>query len=109
MNGKILSIGRDLIHDNFKTFVNRQIRKRRRDERRFAEQRITKHDFQARKSCVADARSYRIAIEFPLSSAAQLDWKAVTPARRPNIFGGHWLKKFREDQLKHWLTVKQAS
>jgi hypothetical protein len=34
---------------------------RRRDERRLAEQRTTKHQFQARKSCVADARSYRIA------------------------------------------------
>jgi hypothetical protein len=109
VNGKVPLISRDWIQDSFKTFVYRQMRKRRLDERRLAEQRTTKHQFEARKSCVADARSYRIAREFPLSAAAQLDWKTLIPASRSNIFGSAWLKKFRDDQFTHWLTGKQAS
>jgi hypothetical protein len=46
---------------SFKTLVDRTIRKQRREERRLAEQRTTKYRFQARKSCIPDARSYRIA------------------------------------------------
>ena len=60
--GKLLLIGRvDQVGDSFKTFVDRKIRERRRDERRLGEHRTTKHQLQARKSCVADARSYRVA------------------------------------------------
>jgi hypothetical protein len=106
MNGNLPLISKDWVQDSFKTFVDRQMRKRRRDERRLAEQRATKHQFEARKSCVADARSYRVAREFPVSAAAQLDWKALIPAGRINKFGSAWLKKFRDDQLKHWLTAK---
>jgi hypothetical protein len=59
---KLLLIGRvDQVGDSFKTFVDRKIRERRRDERRLCEIRTTKHQLQARKSCVADARSYRVA------------------------------------------------
>ena len=55
--GKLLLIGRvDQVGDSFKTFVDRKIR-----ERRLGEHRTTKHQLQARKSCVADARSYRVA------------------------------------------------
>jgi hypothetical protein len=61
--GKLLLIGRvDQVGDSFKTFVDREIRERRRDERRLYEHRTTKHRLQARKSCVADARSYRVAL-----------------------------------------------
>jgi hypothetical protein len=102
MTGKVPLIGRAQVRDGFKTLVNRQIRKQRRDERRLAEQGTIKHQLEARKSCVADARSYRIAREFPVLAAAQLDWKTLIPARRPNIFGSAWLKKFRDGQLKHW-------
>jgi hypothetical protein len=35
--------------------VDRSMREQHREERRLAEQRATKHRFQARKSCVADA------------------------------------------------------
>jgi hypothetical protein len=60
--GKLLLIGRVAqVGDSFKTFVERKIRERRRDERRLGEHRTTKHQLQARKSCVADARSYRVA------------------------------------------------
>jgi hypothetical protein len=45
----------------FKTLVDRTIRKRRGEERRLAERRTTKYRFQARNSCIPDARSYRIA------------------------------------------------
>jgi hypothetical protein len=45
----------------FRAFVDRKIRERRQNERRLAERRTTKYRLQARKSCVADARSYRIA------------------------------------------------
>src|SRR5262249_39839191 len=46
---------------SFKTLDDRTIRKQRSEERRLAEQRITKYRFQARKSCIPDARSYRVA------------------------------------------------
>ena len=46
---------------SFKTLVDRTIRKQRCEERRLAEQRTTKYRFQARKACIPDARSYRIA------------------------------------------------
>ena len=106
MNGKVLLMGRDLIPDSLKTFVYRQLRKRRWDERELAELRTTKHQLEARKSCVADARNYRIAREFPISAVAQLDWKTIVPTHRPNIFGTAWLKKFGDDHLKHWLSAK---
>jgi len=51
-------------------FVDRKIVEQRRDERRLAEQRTTMHRFQARKSCVADARSYRIARRLPVIAIA---------------------------------------
>jgi hypothetical protein len=75
MKGKFPLIGQDQVHDDFKKLVARQDRKRRMVERQLAEQRTTKHLFEASKSCVADARSYRIAREFPMSAATQLDWK----------------------------------
>jgi hypothetical protein len=95
--------------DNLRTFVYRQLRRRRWDERQLAEQRTTKHQFEARKSCVSDARNYRIAREFPISAVAQLDWKAIISSRPSNIFGIAWLKKFRNDRPKRWLIAKQPS
>jgi hypothetical protein len=60
--GKLLLIGRlDQVGDSFKTLVDRKIRERRQYERRLGEHRTTKHRIQARKSCVVDARSYRVA------------------------------------------------
>jgi len=61
MNEKFLLIGSGRIRGSFKNFVDREIRERRRGERRLTEQRTTKHQLLARNSCVADARSYRIA------------------------------------------------
>jgi hypothetical protein len=86
MNGRFLLFGGDQIENIFKRLVDRQIRKQRREERRLAEEHSTKHQFEARRSCVADARSYRIAKGFPVSAAAQLDWKALIPAGRPSKF-----------------------
>jgi hypothetical protein len=54
---------------------NRETRRQRRDERRLAEQRTTKHPVQSRNSCIADARSYRVARRFPVSAIPQLGWK----------------------------------
>jgi hypothetical protein len=71
--GKLHLIGRDRVQDSFKTLVERQIRERRRDERRLVEQRTTKHQLRARKSCLADARSYRIARRLPAPVALQFD------------------------------------
>ena len=45
----------------FKTLVDQTIRKQRCEERRLAEQRITKYALEARKSCIFDARNYRVA------------------------------------------------
>jgi hypothetical protein len=105
MNGKVPLIGRDRVQNSFKSVVDRQIRKYRHDERRLAEQRTTKHQLEARKSCVADARTYRVAREFPMSAAAQLDWKNLIPAPRFNLLEAGCLKKFRDGQLKHWLIA----
>ena len=65
--------GRDYVEHSFKTLVDRRIRERRGEERRLAEQRTTKHQFHARKSCIADAQSYRVARRLPLFATAQFD------------------------------------
>jgi hypothetical protein len=109
MNGKFLLFGRDETKNSLMHFVDRKIREQRRDERRFAEQRTTKYRVQARNSCIADARSYRVARRFPLLAIAQFDWKALIPTRRTYLSGIGWLKKLRTDQLKHWLAAKPAS
>ena len=72
-------IGQKPLQGSFKNLVDREIRQRRRDERRLAEQRTTKHQLHARKSCVADARSYRIARRLPLPAAARFEWKTLIP------------------------------
>jgi len=84
MNEKFLLIGRDWIPDSFKTMVDHKIRERRRNERQLAEQRTTKHRLSARNSCIADARSYRIARRLPVPSAAQFDWNTLIPVERLN-------------------------
>jgi hypothetical protein len=71
MNGKFLLFGRGEIENSFMQFIDRKIREQRRDERRLAEQRATRHRVQARKSCVADARSYRVARRLPVLAVAQ--------------------------------------
>jgi hypothetical protein len=70
MNGKFLLFGRHKIENNLMGFVDRKIGEQRRDELRLAEQRTTKHRFQAKKSCVADARSYRVARRLPVLAVA---------------------------------------
>jgi len=70
MRGKFLLFGRDEIESSLMGFVDRKIVEQRRDERRLAEKRTTAHRFQARKSCVADARSYRIARRLPVIAIA---------------------------------------
>jgi hypothetical protein len=87
MKGKFPLIGPGRVQDGFKTLVYRQMRKEGRDQRRLTEQRATKHQLKARKSCVTDARSYRVAREFPLSAVAHLDWKTLIPVHRATIFG----------------------
>jgi hypothetical protein len=69
MNEKFPLIGSGRIPGSFKNLIDRKIRERHRGERRLAEQRTTKHQLLARNSCVADARSYRIAKQFPVSFA----------------------------------------
>src|SRR6188768_1682892 len=80
MNGKFLLFGRDKIENSLMGFVDRKIGEQRRDERRLAEQRTAKHRFQARKSCVADARSYRVARRLPVLAVALFD-RATTNSR----------------------------
>ncbi len=63
----------DWVEHSFKTLVGRKVREQRRDERRLAEHRTTKHRLQARKSCTVDARSYRVARRLPLLAMAQFD------------------------------------
>jgi hypothetical protein len=78
MNGKFPLFGRGEIENTFMHLVGRSIREQRREERRLAEQRTAKHRFQARKSCVADARSYRVARRLPVLAVAQFDGKTLT-------------------------------
>src|ERR1044072_8947848 len=109
MIGKFLLFAQAETENSLIRFADRKISEQRRDERRYAEQRTTKHRVQTRKSCIADARSYRVARRFPLLAIAQFDWKALIPTRRTYSFGIGWLKKLRNDQSKHWLTAKQAN
>ena len=46
---------------SFGALVARTIREQDGEERRLAEQRATKHHFQARNSCILDGRNYRFA------------------------------------------------
>jgi hypothetical protein len=66
-------LSRVWVEHSFKRLVSRKIRERDREERRFAEQRITKHRFQAIKSCVVDARNYRVARKVSSLSMAHFD------------------------------------
>jgi hypothetical protein len=81
MNGKFLLFGRDEIENSLMRFVDRKIREQRRDERRLAEQCTTKHRVPARKSCIADARSYRVARRLPVLAVALFD-RATTDSRQ---------------------------
>ena len=63
--------GRDQVEHSFRALVDRTIREQRREERQLAEQRGTKHQFQARNSCTLDGRSYRIARRLLLLARAQ--------------------------------------
>ena len=76
MNDKFPLIGGGRIPGSFKNLIDRQIRERRRGERRLAERRSTKYQLLARNSCVADARSYRIARQFPVKSLALINQSA---------------------------------
>ncbi len=82
MNGKFLLFGRDQIENSFRHLVDSHIREQRRSERRLGEQRITKHQLDARNSCVADARSYRVARRLPLLAIAQLDGRPLNSRER---------------------------
>ena len=103
---KLRLIGRDRAQDSFKSLVDRKVREQRRHERRVAEHRTTKHQLQARSSCVADARSYRVARRLPVPAAAKFDWKGLIPMERVNKVRSAWLKKFRDHQFTRWLTAK---
>ena len=62
---------RDRFQFSFRTLVDRTIREQRREERRLAEQRGTKHKFKARNSCIFDGRNYRIPRRLLLSARTQ--------------------------------------
>ena len=96
-------IDREPLQGFFKNLVDREIRERCRDERRLSEQRTTKDQLQARKSCVADARSYRLARRLPLPAATRFEWKTLIPLEQLNKVGGGCLKKFGDHQLTRWL------
>ena len=76
MNNKFPLIGSGRIPGSFKNLIDRKIRERRRGELRLAEQRTTKHQLLARNSCVADARSYRIASRLAFKSFAIINQSA---------------------------------
>jgi hypothetical protein len=73
MNGKFSLFERGEIENSLMHLVDRSIREQRREERRLAERRTTKHRFQASKSCIIDARSYRVARRLRLLAVALFD------------------------------------
>jgi len=91
---RLLGIGRD--RHSFKALIGRKIRERRRDERELAEHRATKHQLQARNSCVSDARSYRIARRLPVFTPSRFDWKPLLRVKEFGKICSSWLKKFRD-------------
>src|SRR5262249_13034670 len=93
----------DPVQDAFKNLANRKIRERHRDERRLAEQQTTKHQLEARKSCVADARSYRVARQLPVPATEEFEWKTLIPVERFTKIGNACLKKLGNHQFKRWL------
>jgi hypothetical protein len=93
----------DPVQDGFKNLADRKIRERRRDERRLAEQQTTKHQLEARKSCVADARSYHVARQVPVPPATQFERKTLIPVERFTNIGSACLKKLGNHQFKRWL------
>ena len=69
--GHLFARGR--IEFSFGALVDRTIREQNREERRLSEQRPTKHQFQARNSCILDGRNYRTARPLLLFATAQFD------------------------------------
>jgi hypothetical protein len=59
--GQLLLGAQDQLGNGFSTFADRKTRERRQNERQLAERLTTRHRLEARKSCIADARSYRVA------------------------------------------------
>ena len=64
-------LARGRIEYSLGALVERTIREQRREERRLAERRGRKHQFQARNSCISDGRNYRIARRLLLLARAQ--------------------------------------
>jgi hypothetical protein len=74
MNWKVLdSFRRGWIERGFKALIDRKLREGRQEERRLAERRGTKHRFEAIKSCIADARTYRVARRLSALGRAQFN------------------------------------
>src|SRR5262249_11277839 len=59
------------VERGFKTLVDRTIREQRCETRRLAERRNSKHRLQARKSCILDAQSCRVARRLLVLARAQ--------------------------------------
>ncbi len=62
---------RKWIEHSFRSLIDRTIRECRSEERRVAERHTRKHRLQARKSCIPDARNYRVARRLFLLGKAQ--------------------------------------
>ena len=62
---------RDRVEYRFRALVDRTLSHQRQEQRQLAEQRSTKHQFQARNSCILDGRNYRIAQRLLLLAKAQ--------------------------------------
>jgi len=51
----------NVISVSFRTLAERKVQERLKDARELADHRATKRELQVKNSCVADARSYRVA------------------------------------------------
>ena len=73
MNWNFRLFGRGWVEHRFRTLVARELREQHRKERQLAQGRTTKHRLQARMSCIADARNYRVARQVPILATARFD------------------------------------
>ena len=69
--GKPHLFARDWVEYRFKSLVERTMREQHSEERRLAERHTRKHRLEARKSCIPDARNYRIARRLLMLARAQ--------------------------------------
>ena len=95
MNGKFLLFGRDETENSLIRFADRKISEQRRDERRFAEQRTTKHRVPGKK--LVHCRRAQLSRCSTISGASHspIRLESSNSQAQTYLFGIGWLKQLR--------------